>query len=94
MRPDGSWLIDGLLDIECVSEKVPDFPLPPEAGHDFQTLAGFVVHRLEQVPKEGDCLAHGAWNIEVIDMDGSRVDKLLLLPQAPPPGPEPEPPVP
>lgn len=79
-RPDGSWLVDGLLGTEAFAATVADFPLPPPAQRDYQTFGGFVVKHLGHVPAEGESFhAHG-YLVEVIDMDGLRVDKVLLLP--------------
>jgi putative hemolysin len=76
-RADGSWLLDAIVDIETVTEKLTSFPLPDGAGEDFQTLGGFLTDRLGRVPREGDIFSHDGWTLEVIDMDGHRVDKVL-----------------
>lgn len=79
-RDDGSWLVDGLLDVEEFTRVVTDFPLPPAAQRDYQTLAGFVVKHLGHVPAEGESFRLHGYLVEVIDMDGLRVDKVLLIP--------------
>ena len=76
-RTDGSWLIDAIVDIETVVEKLAAFPLPTGAGEDYHTLGGFLTEGLGHLPREGDILTHAGWKLEVIDMDGHRVDKVL-----------------
>ena len=85
-RDDGSWLVDGLLDVEEFTRAVTDFPLSPADRRDYQTLAGFIVNHLGHVPAEGESFRLHGYLIEIIDMDGLRVDKVLLLPvKSPPP---------
>lgn len=79
-RPDGSWLVDGLLGAEVFAATVTDFPLHPPAQRDYQTFGGFVVKHLGHVPAEGETFRAHGYLVEVIDMDGLRVDKVLLLP--------------
>lgn len=76
-RKDGSWLIDGLFEIEKVEDVLTGFKRPEGAGDEFQTLAGWFAHELERVPTEGDVLEASGWHFEIMDMDGSRVDKVL-----------------
>lgn len=75
-RPDGSWLVDGLLPIDEFEDvcSVSGFR---DAG-DFATVAGFVIHELGHLPKVGDRVERGAITLEVVDMDGLRIDKLLV----------------
>jgi putative hemolysin len=80
-RDDGSWLVDGLLDVDDFTRAVTDFPLPPAGQRDYQTLAGFIVKHLGHVPAEGESFRLHEYVVEIIDMDGLRVDKVLLLPQ-------------
>jgi putative hemolysin len=85
-RDDGSWLVDGLLDAEDFSRAVTDFSLPPAPQRDYQTVAGFIVKHLGHVPTEGESFKLNGYLIEIIDMDGLRVDKVLLLPLKNPAG--------
>jgi putative hemolysin len=78
-RDDGSWLVDGMLDAEAFERLVPGFKLHPSAERDYQTFAGFIVKHLGRIPREGESFAHQGYTVEVIDMDGHRVDKVLLL---------------
>lgn len=79
-RPDGSWLIDGLFEIEKVEDVLAGFERPEGAGDEFQTIAGWFANELERVPAEGDVLEASGWRFEIMDMDGSRVDKVLAVP--------------
>ena len=79
-RDDGAWLVDGLLDVETFTATVTDFPLHPPAQRDYETFGGFVVKQLGHVPAEGEIFRHHGYDVEVIDMDGLRMDKALLLP--------------
>ncbi len=79
-RNDGSWLVDGILEVKEFERAVLDFPLPSAAQRDYQTIAGFIVKHLGHVPKEGETFSLHGYLVEVIDMDGHRVDKLLLMP--------------
>ena len=49
-----------------------------EAEHDFDTLAGFVLHELEHIPVTGERFEWNGFDIEIIDMEGQRIDKLLV----------------
>jgi len=84
-RDDGSWLVDGMLDVEAFERLLPEFKLHPPGQRDYQTFAGFVMKHLGHVPHEGEIFQLHGYNVEVIDMDGHRVDKLLLMPVKPPP---------
>jgi len=77
-RPDGSWLVDGRVPID---ELVDKLELEKPDG-DFHTAAGLALERLARIPAEGDTFAVGDWKVEVVDMDGKRIDKLLFMPSA------------
>jgi len=49
-----------------------------EGEHDFDTIAGFILHELEKIPKPGDKLDWKGFKLEVLDMDGHRIDKILV----------------
>ena len=84
-REDGSWLLDGALDISEFKELLQRTSLPDEARGNFHTLGGFVLHVLGRVPRAGDHFSWEELRFEVMDMDGKRIDKVLVeaLPQAP-----------
>lgn len=74
-RPDGTWLIDGHLPIEELQRRLNRRDM---AGRDYHTVAGFVLARLGRIPKAGDTLTWRDLRIEIMDMDGVRIDKILL----------------
>lgn len=77
-RDDGSWLIDGTVPIEEVEQAIGDQLLPATLGRGSRTLGGLVLERLGRVPAEGDALTLGDFQLEVMDMDGRRVDRVLV----------------
>ncbi|ALN58848.1 MULTISPECIES: hemolysin family protein [Lysobacter] len=79
-REDGSYLVDGALPVEELREVVGG-RLPNEDEHDFNTVAGMVIAHFGRIPHVGEHFAWAGWRIEVIDLDGPRIDKLLLQPQ-------------
>jgi putative hemolysin len=79
-RSDGSWLVDGSLPIEEFKEWLNIESLPEEESELYQSIGGFVMMQLENVPSTGDHFEWGGYRFEVIDMDERRVDKLLITP--------------
>jgi putative hemolysin len=79
-RGDGTWLVDGALSIRDLKELLGIERLPGEERRGFLTAGGLVMHALGQVPHAGDVVEVGGHRIEVVDMDGLRVDKLLIGP--------------
>jgi putative hemolysin len=79
-REDGSWLIDGRTAIED-AEIAFGLPLVDEDDPPFSTVAGLVIHHLQRIPQLGDIIVSYGWRFEVIDMDGRRIDKLLVARQ-------------
>lgn len=77
-RDDGSLLLDGALPIERFRDLFPRESEELEASRDFQTLAGLVLFTLGHIPKTGDVLNWHGLRLEVVDMDGMRIDKLLV----------------
>jgi putative hemolysin len=82
-RDDGSWLVDGMLNAHEFERIVPSFKLHPKEERDYQTFAGFIVKHLGHVPHEGEIFPLHGYQVEIIDMDGHRVDKVLLMPLKP-----------
>ena len=78
-REDGSWLVDGHLGIEEVQQRLGRRDMGSRNG-EYHTLAGFVLARLGRIPKAGDVLSWRDLRVEVLDMDGLRIDKVLLVP--------------
>jgi putative hemolysin len=86
-RGDGSWLVDGLLAAKEIKERLGLRGLPDEQEGDYQTVGGMVMARLGRVPTEGDRFEWEGFSFEVADMDGYRVDKVLVA-RAPGPAPD------
>lgn len=82
-REDGSWLLDGLLPIERLKTLLDVEQLPGEEYGAYQTLGGFVMQQIGRVPAPADHFEWGGMRFEVVDMDGNRVDKVLVAPQQP-----------
>jgi putative hemolysin len=79
-RPDGSWLIDGLMRVDELKELL-DIDILPELDRvGYQTLGGMVMTRLNEIPTTGQTFQWLGYNFEVVDMDGRRVDKVLISP--------------
>jgi len=84
-RQDGSWLLDGMLEVDEFKE-IFSLPMLPHEN-EYETLSGFVMMSLGRVPQAADHFEWHGLRFEVIDMDGRRVDKVLVttLPQKPVP---------
>jgi putative hemolysin len=78
-REDGSWLVDGGASIEDLSETI-DVKLDG-APRDYSTVSGLVLAQLERIPATGDITRWQGITIEVVDMDGRRIDKVLIRKQ-------------
>jgi putative hemolysin len=78
-REDGSWLVDGLTTIDDFKEYFGIRKLKEEDEGDFQTVGGFVMHELHRIPMAGDTFVSDNFCYEVVDMDGNRVDKVLVV---------------
>lgn len=83
-RADGSWLIDGMMTLDDVELETGFRNLRGEG--DYQTLAGFLLWRFGHIPKVGETIVWEDARFEVVDMDGRRIDKVLVVP--PPARPE------
>ncbi len=80
------WIADGMTEIDAVTSAIPGFESVSNAEEDsFQTLAGFIMQYLERLPREGETFTAGGFEIEIIDMDRQRIDKVGVrrLPPAP-----------
>ncbi len=81
-REDGSWILDGLLPTDEFRDLLNVGALPGEERGYYQTLGGFVMTYLERTPKIGDRFVWNDLRFEVLNMDGHRVDKVLVTPKA------------
>ncbi len=79
-REDGTWLVDGSLGIHEFDDLIGTDLLGSEDLVPYHTLAGFVIHVLERIPKASDHFEWKGYRFEVMDMDSKRVDKILVTP--------------
>ena len=77
-RADGSWLMDGLIPIPELKDRLELKDVPEEERGRYNTLAGMVMLLLGRLPGTGDSVEWEGWRFEVVDLDGKRVDKLLV----------------
>jgi putative hemolysin len=89
-REDGSLLVDGLLPAEELRDLLHVEVLPGEESYQFNTLAGFVIAQLGRLPRVGDSITAVGHRIEVVDMEGRRIDRVLIT-ALPAETPEPSP---
>lgn len=82
-RFDGSFLVDGRLPLGNLKELLGTTELPNE-DTGYTTAAGFVLANLGRIPSIGDEFAWAGWRTEVVDMDGRRIDRLLIQPVSAP----------
>ncbi|MEH2396499.1 hemolysin family protein [Nostoc sp.] len=80
-REDGSWLLDGMLPVEDFLELFGMEEWQSEERGSYQTLGGFVITNLGRIPAAADYFEWQSMRIEVMDMDGNRVDKVLVVPK-------------
>jgi putative hemolysin len=77
-RPDGSWLLDGMLAVDEFKEIFHLETLPGEKKDAYQTLGGFIFTQMGRVPSVSDYFEWNNLRFEVVDMDGKRIDKVLV----------------
>jgi len=76
-RADGSWLLDGLLPIDEMQEKLDLRDMPQAGQGSYHTVGGFVLANLGHIPRKAERFACGGWEFEVVDVDRNRVDQVL-----------------
>jgi len=76
-REDGSWLLDGLIPIVELKDRLGIKTVPEEDKGRYHTLSGMVMWLLGRLPNTGDIATWERWRLEVIDLDGKRIDKVL-----------------
>ena len=80
-RDNGSWLVDGGLSIKRVKTVIGmNTYFPGEANNVYNTVGGFILYQLEKMPRVADRFTHAGWTFEVVDIDGTRIDKVLITP--------------
>jgi putative hemolysin len=77
-REDGSYLVDGQIPFYDFLSRFEKTDWIDQDEHSFDTLAGFILHELEHIPKAGEQLEWKGFKIEILDMDGHRIDKVLV----------------
>jgi len=75
VRHDGSFLVAGWMPVDEFAEKIA-MPLDPDA--DYETVAGLVLDVLHRLPDVGESFEHNSWRFEVVDLDGRRIDKIIV----------------
>lgn len=82
LTPD-SWIIDGMIEIDEVVQVIPELETAVMAEQEpFQTLAGFIVHKLDRLPVEGEVFQTDELEFNIVDMDQQRIDKVLITRRA------------
>ncbi len=74
-RPDGTFIVSGWMPIDEFADKIG---APVNRDADYETVAGFVIDEMGRLPEVGEVLTKGQWRFEVIDLDGRRVDKIIV----------------
>jgi putative hemolysin len=77
-RPDGSWLVDGMIPVDDFKEIFNLDSLPGEKNDAYQTLGGFIFTRMGRVPTVSEYFEWNHLRFEIVDMDGKRIDKVLV----------------
>lgn len=82
-REDGSFLVDGLVTIDEFKEYFKIKKIPEEHSGIFHTIGGFVIYKLGFIPSSGDKFEWENYKFEIMDMDGNRIDKALIVVKPP-----------
>lgn len=77
-RADGSWLVDGRVPVADLRETLGLSRLPGGDDEDYHTAAGMVIAQFGRIPAAGESFDFAGWRFEVVDLDGARIDKLLV----------------
>lgn len=76
-RDDGSWLLDGLIPIPELKDRLELRSVPEEEKGRYHTLSGMIMWLVGRLPRTGDVTEWQGWMLEVVDLDGNRIDKVL-----------------
>ena len=82
-RADGSWILDGLIPIPELKDRLGLKSVPEEGRARYHTLSGLVMWLSGRLPQTGDVMTWENWKLEVVDLDGKRIDKILATPIPP-----------
>lgn len=77
-REDGTYLVDAQIPFYDFLSRFEKTEYMNEGEHDFNTLAGFILHQLRTIPNTGETLGWNGFRFEIMDMDGNRIDKVLV----------------
>ncbi|WP_256361367.1 transporter associated domain-containing protein [Methylomonas koyamae] len=81
-RADGSWLVDGGVSVQRLKSLIGiSGELPGEADNAYHTVGGFVLFYLEDIPRVAETFEYREWRFEIVDIDGVRIDKVLITPR-------------
>ncbi|HJV54214.1 MAG TPA: hemolysin family protein [Noviherbaspirillum sp.] len=80
-REDGSWLLDGLIPVPELKDRLGLRGVPEEERGRYNTLSGMMMLLLGRLPQTGDRCDWEDWNFEIVDLDGKRIDKVLATPK-------------
>lgn len=78
-REDGSWLLDGLIPLPELKDRLGLKHVPDEDKGRYNTLSGMMMWLLGRLPNTGDIATWEHWRLEVVDLDGKRIDKILAM---------------
>lgn len=81
-RPDGSWLLDGSYPVGQLEDILGVLELPARERIGYETVAGLVLALCDHIPRRGEWVQWQRWKLEVVDMDGLRIDQVLVSPVA------------
>jgi putative hemolysin len=76
-RKDGSWLLDGLIPIPELKDRLDLKAVPDEEKGLYNTLSGMMMWLIGRIPSTGDATEWQGWRLEVVDLDGNRIDKVM-----------------
>jgi putative hemolysin len=79
-REDGSYLVDAQIPFYDFLSRFEKTAWIADSEYEYDTLAGCILHELERIPQTGDKLEWKDFKIEIVDMDGHRIDKVLVIP--------------
>ncbi|MBI1343749.1 MAG: DUF21 domain-containing protein [Terrimonas sp.] len=77
-RQDGSYLVDAQIPFYDFLDRFEKTEWMNEGEHEFDTLAGFILHELEHIPQTGETFEWKGFSLEIVDMDGHRIDKVMV----------------
>ena len=77
-RENGSWRIDGTIPILVLKDRLPIKAVPDEEKGYYSVLGGMLMYMMGKIPREGDHVEWEGWKFEIMDMDGNKIDKVLV----------------